>query len=188
MRIIAGEFGGRRLAAPPGDRTRPMLEQARAAVFSMLGSEIEGARMLDLFSGTGSLGLEALSRGAQFVQFVERDAVAREYLQKNIDNLGVEKRTVVSRLSAEREAAAASAGSFHIISMDPPYAEITNIPRRKAVMTLLRDLYNRVLAPGGIVILHFPDKSLAEHDFAGLGLFRFRNYGRNAVAILKKDK
>src|ERR1022692_5050286 len=88
MRVIAGEFGGRRLSAPRGRTTRPTSDRVREAVFSMLGP-IDGARVLDLFAGTGALGIEALSRGAARAVFVERDAGALEALRANLVGLGL---------------------------------------------------------------------------------------------------
>jgi 16S rRNA (guanine966-N2)-methyltransferase len=188
MRIIAGEFGGRRLETPPDERTRPMLEQSRAAVFSMLGDAVDGARMLDLYSGTGSLGLEALSRGAVFVRFAERDPVARGCLKRNVEALGVSQRAEIEAATAERVIAAAPSHGYSIISMDPPYREYTDLERRGAMFSLIREAHDRVLAPGGYIVLHFPDRSLTKEHFADYELFRFRNYGRNAIAILHKKE
>jgi len=86
--VIAGSHGGRRLKAPPGRRTRPTSDRVREALFSMLG-EIGGLRALDLFAGTGALGIEALSRGAERVVFVERDGAAGRALQENLDALAL---------------------------------------------------------------------------------------------------
>jgi 16S rRNA G966 N2-methylase RsmD len=88
MRIIAGEHRGRRIAAPPGDSTRPMLDRVRESVFATLGNLVEDAHVLDLFAGGGSLGLEALSRGALDARFVERDPRAYSTLKANIAELG----------------------------------------------------------------------------------------------------
>src|SRR5580704_10651585 len=88
MRVIAGTLGGRRLRAPAGRATRPTSDRVREALFSMLG-EIDGARVLDLFAGSGALGIEALSRGAAHAVFVERDAGAAAVLRENLRALGV---------------------------------------------------------------------------------------------------
>ncbi len=90
MRVIAGRFGGRRLAAPRGSGTRPTSDRVREALFSMLG-EIEGASVLDLFAGTGALGIEALSRGAASAVFVERDPAALSALRANLATLGLHR-------------------------------------------------------------------------------------------------
>jgi 16S rRNA (guanine966-N2)-methyltransferase len=88
MRIIAGEHRGRRIEAPPGDSTRPMLDRVRESLFSTLGNLVDDARVLDLFSGGGSLGLEALSRGASYARLVEREASAYATLKRNVSELG----------------------------------------------------------------------------------------------------
>lgn len=122
MRIIAGEFGGRRLEPPPGRRVRPTAERVREAWFSILAPELDGATVLDLFAGSGALGLEALSRGARQVDFVETAAPALAALRSNIAALGVEGRVAVHRIDAIRFAGALSPGSYDIALADPPYA------------------------------------------------------------------
>jgi 16S rRNA G966 N2-methylase RsmD len=89
LRIVAGRFGGRRIAPPPTDSTRPILDRVREAMFSTLGDRVDGARVLDLFAGTGACGIEALSRGASFARFVERDAETRGELQANVQLLEI---------------------------------------------------------------------------------------------------
>ncbi|HSR14457.1 MAG TPA: RsmD family RNA methyltransferase, partial [Gemmatimonadales bacterium] len=103
-RIIAGEFGGRRLAVPSDRRIRPTADRVREAWMSILGPRLPGARVLDLFAGTGALGLEALSRGAGSVDFVEKQAGALALLARNIAALGVEDRARVIRGDALRVA------------------------------------------------------------------------------------
>src|SRR5690349_16037799 len=92
MRIVAGEFRGRRLSAPPGARTRPTADRVREALFSILGA-IEGMRVADVFAGSGALGIEALSRGAAHATFVERDRRAAEVIERNVASVGAEERS-----------------------------------------------------------------------------------------------
>jgi 16S rRNA (guanine966-N2)-methyltransferase len=95
-RIIAGEAGGRRLAVPPGDRVRPTSDRVKESVFSALGPDrLVGARVLDLYAGSGALGLEALSRGAAEAVLVERDPAAARAIRTNIDTLGFADRAVL---------------------------------------------------------------------------------------------
>lgn len=118
MRIIAGQWRGRPLIAPPGDVTRPTADRTREALFSMLTSRLgslEGLRVADICAGTGALGLEALSRGAAHCTFIERERVAIEALRANIAKLGA---------AAEVRAMAAesfSGGPFDLVLIDPPY-------------------------------------------------------------------
>lgn len=125
LRIIAGEFGGRRIRAPAGRGTRPTREAVREAWFSAIGERIRGARVLDLYAGSGALGLEALSRGAATVCFVESDRRVREVLQGNLFELGVKERVdVVNReaLSFVRDLPTGDGRLWDVALADPPYA------------------------------------------------------------------
>ncbi len=123
MRIIAGQWRGRSLVAPPGLATRPTAERTREALFSILTSRLgsfEGLAVLDGFAGTGALGLEALSRGAAHCTFIEADAAAAKILAANIAKLGAGPR---SRLLTTRiESAPPSASPVDLLMLDPPYA------------------------------------------------------------------
>ena len=122
MRIIAGEFRGRKLDVPKGLEVRPTADRVREAWMSIVGPRLANARVLDLFSGSGALGLEALSRGAASVDFVERDAESLRALQQNIERLGVTDRSTVRRDDALQFAARLSAGAYNVVFADPPYA------------------------------------------------------------------
>jgi 16S rRNA (guanine966-N2)-methyltransferase len=117
VRVVAGEFRGRRLAAPRGARTRPTADRVREALFSMLG-DVSGARVLDLYAGSGALGIEALSRGAGSAVFVERNARAAAVIERNLASLGLEQKVV--RDDAMRFLARAE-GTFDLVFCDPPY-------------------------------------------------------------------
>jgi 16S rRNA (guanine966-N2)-methyltransferase len=117
VRVVAGEFRGRRLAAPRGTRTRPTADRVREALFSMLG-DVSGARVLDLYAGSGALGIEALSRGAHSAVFVERDPRAVAVIERNLASLGLEEQVV--RQDAVRFLARAE-GTFDLVFCDPPY-------------------------------------------------------------------
>ena len=123
-RIIAGSYGGRRIQTPPGDGTRPTSDRVREAMFSSIQSELGGfdddLRVLDLFAGSGALGLEALSRGAGFAEFVESNAKAASVIKRNLADLGAAG-TVV-RTTAERYVEREVVEPFGLIFLDPPYA------------------------------------------------------------------
>jgi 16S rRNA (guanine966-N2)-methyltransferase len=126
MRIVGGRFRGRALAAPGDSRTRPTSDRVREAVFNILvhgiaGFELEGARVLDLFAGTGALGLEALSRGAAFCLFVEEDAEARALIRRNVEALGLTGVTKIFRRDAADLGAAGRNSGFTLAFLDPPY-------------------------------------------------------------------
>ena len=122
MRVIAGEWRGRKLVAPPGEGTRPTADRTRETLFSMLASRLgsfEGLSVADLFAGSGALGLEALSRGAESCLFVEQDPAAVKAIRANIDTLDARRRSVVQQASVMSLGPAKQA--HHLILLDPPY-------------------------------------------------------------------
>ncbi|MCP4678249.1 MAG: 16S rRNA (guanine(966)-N(2))-methyltransferase RsmD [Deltaproteobacteria bacterium] len=124
MRIVAGQARGRKLIVPKGREVRPTADRVREALFSMLGSRISNARVLDLFAGTGALGLEALSRGAASAVFVEKSKSVRMILKKNITNLGFESKAGVIPGDARSTLRVLKndAVKFDVVFLDPPYA------------------------------------------------------------------
>lgn len=121
LRIIGGELGGRRLASPPTRRTRPTRAAVREAWFSALGPELPGASVLDLFAGTGALGIEALSRGAASAEFIESDARAHRVLARNLETLALGERARARRSDVFRRLADIDGRGFDIGLADPPY-------------------------------------------------------------------
>jgi 16S rRNA (guanine966-N2)-methyltransferase len=121
MRIIAGEFRGRSLKPPADRRVRPTADRVREAWFSILAPYLPGARVLDLFAGSGALGLEALSRGAKQVDFVEISRSSLDALRANVAALDAEARVRVHRADALRFVARLAPGSYDVALADPPY-------------------------------------------------------------------
>ena len=172
MRVVAGELRGRRIESPTGDATRPTTDKVREAVFNALVSldAVEGARVLDLFAGTGAMGIEALSRGASHCVFVERDRAALTVLRDNIRMLGLEQRSTVS--TGDATATTVSAHAADLVIADPPYGFtdwaglLSNIPQ------------------GALVVL----ESGSPIDVpAGWECPREKRYGRTFVAFLRKE-
>ncbi len=155
-RVIAGRFGGRRLQAPPGAATRPTADRVREALFSILGARVEGADVLDLFAGSGALGLEALSRGAGRATFVDTAPAALKALRANLAALGADAEVV--RADALRWLRAASGGArqYDLVFLDPPYR------RAEALGAPLSDLLPAVLAPGALVVAESDRRSPLE--------------------------
>ena len=120
MRIIAGTLKGRRLDAPDWPGLRPTSDRLRETLFNVLAPRIDGARFLDAYAGTGAVGIEALSRGAAHVTFVEQDRRAQSLIQSNLDRCGVENRYAIIR-AGFTGAAMRSAGGFDVLFLDPPY-------------------------------------------------------------------
>jgi 16S rRNA (guanine966-N2)-methyltransferase len=171
LRITGGELGGRRIRAPRGARDlRPTTERVREAVFSILG-EVSGARVLDLFCGTGALGIEALSRGASEATLVDtRPAAAR----RNVESLELTDRARAVRADAARFLRRVEAGSFDLVLCDPPY----RLADRLAAD--LDPLIRRVLAEGGrVVIESSPDRPLP----LSLPLLTERAYGDTLIRV-----
>ena len=121
MRVIAGTYGGRRLQAPPGEATRPTSDRVREALFSILGDRLQDARVLDLFAGSGALGLEALSRGAATVTFVDSAPAAIRALRANLEALGAEAEVVRADALRWLRSAPAAARQYDLVFLDPPY-------------------------------------------------------------------
>jgi 16S rRNA (guanine(966)-N(2))-methyltransferase RsmD len=182
MRVIAGRFGGRRLTAPRGRETRPTSDRVREALFSVLGS-VSGVRVLDLYAGTGALGIEALSRGAADATYVESARPALAALRENLASLGLEGAArVVARPVAACASAGALPGPFDLVFADPPYAALADVP--PAVSALVAA---GALAPGARVVVEHAARDAAP-DIAGLSRRPTRTYGDTAVTIYDREE
>lgn len=174
MRIIAGRFRSRLLAAPKGHLTRPTLDRTRESLFNMIESrmDLRGARVLDLFAGTGALGLEALSRGAVHVTFVESEQKVLRVLEDNVRSLGVESETATLRGDAAAFIERYRGPAFDLILVDPPY--------RLESLARMPGLALPHLAPGGLLsVEHDKTLSFDEHP----RLEKRRKYGRTIVSL-----
>jgi 16S rRNA (guanine966-N2)-methyltransferase len=184
MRVIAGRFGGRRLQAPNGRVTRPTSDKVREALFSMLGN-IEGAVVLDLFAGTGALGIEAISRGAGKAVFVERDTGALSSLTDNLAALGVASAEAevrrgdafgALRTARQREE------TYDLVFIDPPYRQARDWgPELSAILPSL-------LSPGARAILESDRRAPVELTHPGTGgleVEQERRYGNTNITIYR---
>src|SRR5689334_5345172 len=136
MRIIAGELKGRRLHTPAWQGIRPTSDKLRETLFNVVAARVSGARVLDVYAGTGAVGLEALSRGAAQVTFVEEDPRAIRLIEENLRHCGVTDRYAIIRFRLVPEAPALPAGSFDLIVLDPPYDEPDLAAAVAAIMPL----------------------------------------------------
>ena len=176
MRIVAGSHGGRRLVAPPGDTTRPTSDRVREALFSMLGP-LDGHEVLDLFAGSGALGLESLSRGARRAVLVERDRRALVALRTNVAALGFgDGRAVVRAGDAGRVArdAAAGAEAYDLVFLDPPYRLAAGFGATHGA------LLAALLAPGARVVSESDRRTPME---LAVPLTQERRYGDTLIRI-----
>jgi 16S rRNA (guanine966-N2)-methyltransferase len=180
-RVIAGEAGGRRLAVPDGRGTRPTSDRAREGLFATIVSltgSLDGARVLDLYAGSGAVGLEALSRGAEHVLLVESGPRAARVIRDNIEAIGLAGAEVVTdrveRVLARGPARPGEGGGrYDVVFADPPYALAGD-----EVSAMLQTLSDRGwLAPGGLVIVERATRSGPVSWPAGLRPDRARRYG-----------
>jgi 16S rRNA (guanine966-N2)-methyltransferase len=172
MRIIAGTHKGRRISAPKG--ARPTSDRVREALFSILAGRVEGARVLDLFAGSGALGIEALSRGAASATFVDDDPGAIRVIRRNLDAVHAVRRDAAAFLRSARD----EGRQYDLVFLDPPYRLGPRIGRE------LSELVAAVLAPAGVVVsesdrrapLDLPDLDLADERRYGDTLIRFHGH------------
>lgn len=177
VRLIAGQFGGRYLDAPDTSRTHPMSERMRSALFNILG-DMEGLRVLDAFAGTGAIGLEALSRGARHVVFIERDRIAQKVLANNIRLLGVDDRTSLIKAPVASWSETASDEPFDLVFVDPPYHDLQ-------LSTVSR--LHKYLNPKGLMILSHPGRESAP-TVNGVVVVDNRSYGDAALAFYRLEE
>jgi 16S rRNA (guanine966-N2)-methyltransferase len=181
LRIIAGKFRGRALLAPSDDSIRPTADRAREAIFSVIASRLgpvfSGLRVLDLFAGTGALGLEALSRGAAQAVFVDNGAEARGLIRDNIEALGLGGIAKLLRRDATSLGPAATMGPVDLVFLDPPYSKGLG---ERALTSLLEGQW---LAPDALIVLE--ESSDVEVVLpAGYALEERRVYGAAAMHLI----
>lgn len=184
MRIVGGKFKGHSIAPPQGSATRPTTDRVRESIFNILahgveGLEIEGARVLDLFAGTGAMGLEAISRGARFCQFVDDSADARGLIRKNADSLGVIGLAKIWRRDATDLGPCAPQPGFDLVFADPPYGKGLG---EKALRSLIDGQW---LNPNAIVVLEESVKAELA-SASGLTLIDERDYGDTKVRFYRR--
>lgn len=175
MRVISGWLGGRIFEAPHGHRTHPMSEKVRGALFGALG-DIKGLSILDAFSGSGALAIEAISRGAKNIVAIEVDPAAHRVIQRNLKSFAIEDRVKATRAYSGAWSTRHQSELFDIVLLDPPF---DNIPYRD----LLR--MPRHLADEGVLVLSWPGKAKAL-KFDDLKVVRAKNYGDSQLIYYKK--
>ena len=184
MRIVAGEFRGRKLHPPKGMNIRPTGDRVREAIFNIIGPRLPKARVLDLFAGTGALGLEALSRGAAQAVFVDENAEAIRLISINIKNCGAQDRTLViqgpvkgvlRRLAKNEE----SSEKFQFIFLDPPYG--------KGYVEKTLGVLAELAAPNALVVAEHHAKDVFSARLGEWLLTQERKYGDTKVSFFVRD-
>lgn len=175
MRIIAGVAKGRHLYSPKGLRIRPTLDKVREALFNILGEVVQGSSVLDLFAGTGAMGIEALSRGAETCLFVENYGPAVETIKKNLKISGLESKARVLKMDVFKALPLLSEKGehFEIAFLDPPYSLLEKRRERERLFHLLEDLAQQgILSTPGIVALEHRKQRIETPECLGR-LLRF---------------
>lgn len=178
IRIITGKYGGRKIDAPDNSRTHPMGERVRNALFNSVGTEIAGARVLDAFAGTGSVGLEAISRGALHCTFVERDKIAQKVLAKNVVSLNADSQATIVRSSVNNWLETSEHSNYDIIFADPPYHDL-QLSTVSKLMGLLK--------PNGLMVLsHTGRGEVPNLVELGIVVVDNRSYGNAHLTFFRR--
>lgn len=175
MQILAGEFKGRRIEQPKSEAVRPMSQKVRAALFDVIGS-VKGKIVLDLYAGSGAVGLEALSRGAKRVVMIEKNAAVAKVAQANIDKLGLGKDAHCIQIPAESWLETVNEARFDVVLADPPYAQINPQVIERA---------SGLLAGKGILVLSHSSK-IESPELKSLELVQHKVYGDTALSFYRK--
>ena len=179
LRVIAGEYGSRRLQSLEGNDTRPTMEKTRAAVFSRIGPYFDSGRFLDLFAGSGSMGIEALSRGMKEAVFVEKSSRAARVIRENLKLLEIDNGEVCC-MSYETYLKNAEE-PFDIIFMDPPY----KMDIYRSAVSLIKE--RNLLKDNGVIILESDRENTYEFDFPGMIIEKEATYGISRITYLRKE-
>ncbi|HVS21925.1 MAG TPA: 16S rRNA (guanine(966)-N(2))-methyltransferase RsmD, partial [Pyrinomonadaceae bacterium] len=182
MRIIAGKYRGRKVNSPPSLQTRPTSDRLRETLFTIIAPRIEGARFLDLCAGSGAVGIEALSRGAAHVTFVDRSRKMGGLIEANLEALEVleDEFEIVCGEAAEflRRRAKKEAEPFHIVFYDPPYATVY-----KVVLDYVGTHTTQLLADEGLMIVEHHRKNDLEDEFGSLVRYRTLKQGDSCLSF-----
>ncbi len=175
MRIIAGKFRGKKLAAFDGNAVRPTPDRVKESLFQILSARLNGARVLDLFAGSGALGIEALSRGAREVVFNDSSSESRLLLKKNLASVGVQATVLPMDFSA---CLSSVAPPFDVIFCDPPYRE----DLAEEILSTIKK--RELLSEGGVVVY---ESERDENAPMGWEIFDKRGYGRTKIALFSRS-
>ena len=180
MRVVAGAARGVALKTPEGLTTRPTADRVKEAMFSILQFDLPGTAVLDLFGGTGQLGIEALSRGAKSAVFVDEGEAACSLIRENLRRTKLEKQAKVIR-SDYLQFLKQSKDKFDIILLDPPYAEVFLENALKCITEI------DILQSGGIIVCERPIEKDLPFEYAGYRCSKDYKYGKTLVTLYRKD-
>lgn len=179
MRVVAGNYGGRPLKTLAGKTTRPTTDKVKGAIFNIIGPYFEGGRVLDLFSGSGSLAIEAVSRGMDNAVMVEKDRSAQLVIAENIKMTKEEKKFQLLKMPAERALANLS-GQFNLVLLDPPYA-------KESIVANLEEMQEKDLLADDVIVVCETDKDVDLPENIGqLSMSKEKVYGISKVTIYER--
>ncbi|MBN1257617.1 MAG: 16S rRNA (guanine(966)-N(2))-methyltransferase RsmD [Planctomycetes bacterium] len=181
MRVIAGSARGRQLGVPREGKARPLLEMARGAIFNILGEKVREAAVLDLYAGSGAIGIEALSRGAESCAFVEADPNCARELKNNLIKCGFAQSAKVLEMNVIR-ALPQLAGSFDLIFLDPPYQDAETWENNRDAGVIVEQTCN-LLAKTGTIIFRLEKTAPPPPTWGELPLRDQREYGRSRICF-----
>ena len=179
MRVITGLAKGKRLETPEGKDVRPTPDKVKEGLFSALQFDIEGRRILDLFAGSGQLGIEALSRGAESAVLVDSSATSIKLARRNVEYCGFSDKAKVIQLDFSAYCAM-SRETFDIVFLDPPYNAGLLMPAVKAVLPLMSDY--------GLIVCEHPPEVKPDETVGGFGIFKTYRYGKVNVTVYRKGE
>ena len=176
LRVVAGEFGGRPLKTLEGKTTRPTTDKVKGAIFNMIGPFFDGGRVLDLFSGSGSLAIEAISRGMSSAVLVEKDRRAQAIIQENIKMTKSEEQFQLLKMDAAR-ALTQLTGQFDLVLLDPPYA-------KEQIVANITQLEEQGLLSEEVMLVCETDKGVdLPEEVSNFGIWKQKTYGISKVTV-----
>lgn len=184
MRIIGGKYKGRKLNFPKSHRVRPTQDRVREALFNVLAPHIFGVNVLELFAGSGAFGIEAISRGAGSVTFVENSLTCVKIIRENLGNLGIEDKAKILRMDVDRAISKLSkkGDRFDIVFLDPPYYKGLS---KKTLINL--DRYD-ILSHNNVIIAEHSRKELLPDNINNIFIYKQKKFGNKAISFYRKKK
>ena len=187
MKIIGGKSRGLKLYGPKNNRTRPMNSKAKEAIFNIIQNSIQDATILDLFAGTGSLGLEALSRGAKNCIFVENSSIAVDILKKNIEKANYKQCSKVIATNVFKTLSVLEDKNIDLIFFDPPYSYIDKPKTKNDSINFLKQLITKIKTKEINIIFHYRKNAMGKELISEpLQISDIRTYGTTEIMFIKK--
>lgn len=182
MRVIAGEARGKRLQGPKGSDVRPTTDRVKESVFNIIQFEVPGARVLDLFAGSGALGIEALSRGAAYCVFVDASKESVKIIRENVAACGMEKRCTIQRADSESFCKSFRGGTFDLVFLDPPYGKgMINLAIEALVSC-------DILSERGIIVAESNKEEDLPQEIGAIELAKVYHYGNTKISIYRRKE